>query len=290
MSGRSQVFVTNDPHAMRINKELAQEIGFQESVVFLQLEYLISISDHLIDGVRWTRQTLEGLRDNHFPWWSTATISRVLHRLEERSLIVVGKHNRVGYDRTQWFAIDTEGAQELDSIAILQYAKSISHPADIEADRMQDGTRQNETTIPKTTKKDLENKSTNVLSPKPKKLKVADSEAESRWEGLLENDPNADLLQDFAGFRASENNNGEIKLATLWRQIGDEYSRAKLSSEALRYGLSEALRREKPSIRYALAVARNHKPGGSDPRPQRSIAIIGAKEEDYDLEGYRFHD
>lgn len=138
---------------------------------------------------------------------------------------------------------------------------------------------------------EVTNKSTDVLSVKPKKLKVDDSEAEARWLALLEDSANANLLRTFADFRALQNKNGEIKLATLWRQIGEEYSRSGLTEEALRYGLTEALRREKPSIRYVLAVARNHKPGdgGGSGRGRQSIAVVGATEADYDLKEYDFN-
>lgn len=286
---RQRVVVMNDPNAMRINKELAEEIGFQESVVFLQIEYLISISDHDIDGKRWTRQTLEELHE-HFPWWSIATIKRIIARLQERNLLIIGHHNRVGYDRTQWYAIDPEGVDTLHSIAILQNEKSICQIDPMDELKMKNPSAQNGTTIPETTDKTTDkDKSTNVLTGKPKKLKVSDSEAERRWEALLSEDPNGDVLESFAAFRATQNQRGEIKLATLWRQIGDAYIRSGASKDALRYGLEEAIRREKPDIRYALAVARNHQPNSAGARTS-SIAVIGAKEEDYDLEGYRFHE
>lgn len=272
---RRRVFVTNDPHAMRINKELAGEIGFQDSVVFLQLEYLISISDHEFGGRRWTRQSLEELHE-HFTWWSITTLSRILHRLEERNLIAVGQYNRAGYDRTQWYAIDEEGAGELHSIVILQNEKPNPPECETQSARMKNPIRQNETTIPKTsvktTKKDKEKEGTDVPSKNPKKLKVKDEEAEDRWSELVEDDENGDLLRDFADFRASKNKRGEIKLATLWRQVGAEYSAAKkkLNHAALRHGLREALRREKSDIRYALAVARNCEPEINGEQPSSS--------------------
>lgn len=291
---RQRLVVLNDPHAMRINVELAQEIGFQESIVFLQLEFLVSISDHEIDGKRWTRQTYEELHE-HFPWWSIATIKRIVARLHERNLILIDHFNKVGYDRTQWYAIDAEGVSILHSVAIFQNEKWNNADWQMEQLNLQNGTTQNEPTIPETTKETTDkSKGTNVPSQKPKKLKVTDSEAEAKWEALLENNPNADVLADFAEFRASQNRNGEIKLATLWRQIGDAYSKAQASSEALRFGLEEAIRREKPSIRYALAVARNYQPGEaqerSRARPRNSIAVVGAIESDYDPEEYRFND
>ena len=38
-----RIFTLNDPHALRICGSLAQEIGLNESIVLLQLEFLISL-------------------------------------------------------------------------------------------------------------------------------------------------------------------------------------------------------------------------------------------------------
>lgn len=115
---RPRLFVINDPHPMRISPELAIEIGYNESVVLLQLEYLISISNtHEIENDLWTYQSLEDLQ-GFFPWWSLATISRILRNLEELKLIKIGCFNKKGYDRTQWFALNAEGISSLKSVCI----------------------------------------------------------------------------------------------------------------------------------------------------------------------------
>lgn len=116
---RPRLLVLNDPHPMRISRELAEEIGYNESVVLLQLEYLISISTtQERDGDLWTYQSLDDLRSNFFPWWSTATIWRVLKSLEAKRLIKIGNYNRLGMDRTQWFALDEEGISGLTSVKL----------------------------------------------------------------------------------------------------------------------------------------------------------------------------
>ena len=98
---RERIFILNDPHALRINAALAMEIGLNESVLLLQLEFLISISDNVQDGRVWTYQSLQELKERFFPFWSTATISRAVKRLVELELITVGNFNRAGFDRTQ---------------------------------------------------------------------------------------------------------------------------------------------------------------------------------------------
>jgi hypothetical protein len=153
MSKRVRFFTPNDPHQMRIYPELAEEIGFNESILLLQLEYLIGISkteEH--DGDLWTYQTLEDLRDNNFPWWSIATISRIIKSLQELNLIKIGNYNKISFDRTQWFAINWEGCRKLKSIkiddAIFQDEKSKRTKRKMEPGNLQNPSSQNGTTIP----------------------------------------------------------------------------------------------------------------------------------------------
>jgi hypothetical protein len=42
---QERVFVLNDPNAPRLSPALAIEIGLNESILFLQLEFWIAISD-----------------------------------------------------------------------------------------------------------------------------------------------------------------------------------------------------------------------------------------------------
>ena len=155
---RARLLVLNDPYSMRISSELAQEIGLNESIMLLQLEYLISISAHERDGKLWTRQSLTEMKSKYFGWWSIATISRVIKDLEKMELIHVGTYNRHGYDKTQWFALNEVGINKLHSVAIFQNEKSISQDDDIHFSnckmddrKMKNASDQIETTIPETT-------------------------------------------------------------------------------------------------------------------------------------------
>jgi hypothetical protein len=152
---RLRLFVINDPHSMRISADLAVEIGYNESVVLLQLEYLIGIStteEH--DGDIWTYQTLDELRMNYFPWWSNATIHRILDSLKQQGLIKIGNYNKLGIDRTHWFALDVEGINRLKSIqiddAIFQNEKWKRANCNMHPRKMKNASAQNEITIPET--------------------------------------------------------------------------------------------------------------------------------------------
>lgn len=118
-STTKRLFTMNDPHAMRINADLAKEIGLNESIVLLQFEYLIAQSGTEKDGMLWTYWTLKRLKEYFFKWWSIATISRTVDSLETMGLIYVRSDlNLKGYDRTQWFALNFDGLAKLTSIAV----------------------------------------------------------------------------------------------------------------------------------------------------------------------------
>ncbi len=142
---------------MRIDRDLAAEIGLNESILLLQIEYLISISSNERDGRLWTYQSLANLRETYFPWWSMMTISRTLRSLEEKRLLLIGNFNKLGYDRTQWFALNEEGINSLHSVAIYQNDKSIYQNGDIDPNKMVNGIYQNVTTIPEITREYTEN-------------------------------------------------------------------------------------------------------------------------------------
>ncbi len=157
---RERLFLLNDPHALRISPDLAAEIGLNESIVLLQIEYLVSISgpEYERDGHRWTRRSLAELKEDHFPWWDTATISRAIKSLEARRLVLVGSYNRAGFDRTRWLAIDPVGVARLRSVAILQNAKCISANCKMDLANCADGCAQLATTIEKTEEETEEEK------------------------------------------------------------------------------------------------------------------------------------
>ena len=138
---------------MRIDRDLAAEIGLNESILLLQLEYLISISSNERDGRLWTYQSLTNMQEVYFPWWSVMTIQRTIKSLEQKNLIIIGNFNKLGYDRTQWFALNEEGINSLHSVAIYQNDKSIYQNDVIDHNKMVNGSRQNDTTIPEITQR-----------------------------------------------------------------------------------------------------------------------------------------
>ncbi len=94
----NRLFTLNEPHAPRLNPALAAEIGLNESLIFLQLEYFIAISNNVRNGIKWTYQSLTDLK-KMFSFLSQATINRAIKSLIEKKLIIVGNFNQKKYDK-----------------------------------------------------------------------------------------------------------------------------------------------------------------------------------------------
>lgn len=156
-----RLFVLNEPNAPRLNPALACEIGLNESIILLQIEFWISISNHFYDGKRWTYQSVRDMQGKAFPFWSIATINRAINRLIKKGYLIEGNYNKKSYDKTRWFALNFEKLQELESISVKGANNGAFHndtgvdtpPFQNDTHSNQNETRsnQNETTIPETT-------------------------------------------------------------------------------------------------------------------------------------------
>lgn len=152
---RNRVFVLNDPFAPRLNPALAKEIGLNESIIFLQLEFLIAISENNRDGDWWTFQSEEDLK-NQFPFWCKSTINRTIHSLQNQGLIVVDNFNTKKYDRTRWFSINFAAASQLQSLTVRADSPRIGQKQgghESGSAQFESGSVQFESTIPKTSSK-----------------------------------------------------------------------------------------------------------------------------------------
>lgn len=139
-----RLFILNEPTAPRLNPALACEIGLNESLILLQLEFWISISDNQRDGQQWTYQSTRDIRSKAFPFWSVMTINRTIKSLESMELIhTTSQYNTHKYDKTRWFSINYEGISRLNSISIKGYGTGSSQNGT--------GSSQNGTTIPEIT-------------------------------------------------------------------------------------------------------------------------------------------
>jgi len=126
-----EIWAPADPTVLRIMPDLAGEVGLNESIVLLQIDYWIRHSSNTRDGRRWTYQSLRDMQQKAFKWWSKDTIGRAIASLKAQKLIFVShKHNQHKHDRTQWVALNPDGFKRLKSIALKQAHYEIWAPAD----------------------------------------------------------------------------------------------------------------------------------------------------------------
>lgn len=155
------IYTEANPTVLRIVPELAEEIGLSESIVLLQIAYWISKSYNLRDGRWWTYQSLADMQEKAFSFWERSTVARIVERLVERGLIVVGNYNERKGDKTQWFALHIENVQALRSIALM--LEVVSPDAVAKRNRSvakRNSKLQNATTLPENTIDNTENNST----------------------------------------------------------------------------------------------------------------------------------
>ena len=143
-----RIYTSNDPTILRIHPKLAEQIGLNESIMLLQIEFLISISntDKKL-GKDWTYQSVRKLQKEYFPFWSIATINRIIHNLQENGYINIDNFNKHGYDKTRWMSINYKKVAGLDCITVADVAVSKCN-APCQNDTP---STQNDTTIPEIT-------------------------------------------------------------------------------------------------------------------------------------------
>lgn len=141
----NRIFVLNEPNAPRINPTLATEIGLNESLLLLQIEFYLAITPdegHTFEGKKWFYKDTREWVEDVFPFWSKSTVDRAIRSLETGTygdwhktknpinkpplIYVSKKFNKANYDKTRWFALNYENLNKLTSISI---APHLSHEA-----------------------------------------------------------------------------------------------------------------------------------------------------------------
>lgn len=146
----SRLFILNEPNTLRISPALAEEIGLNESIVLLQIEFWISITNHEIDGRRWTHQSIREMQKKAFPFWSVSTIQRAIKNLLDAGYLIEGQFNKAKYDKTRWYALG-ERLLTLQSVRLDAGVETRSGQNETRSNQYETGSGQNETTIPEIT-------------------------------------------------------------------------------------------------------------------------------------------
>ena len=90
---------------LQLQPKLAVKVGLNEAILVQQIHYWLQRSKHTHDGQKWIYNTHESWLEQ-FPFWSKATLKRVITSLKSQGLINTGNYNRMKMDRTVWYTIN----------------------------------------------------------------------------------------------------------------------------------------------------------------------------------------
>lgn len=96
-----------DESPILVLPSLATKVGLSEAIFIQQLHYWLKDSKNVRDGYKWVYNTYEDWHEQ-FPWWSVSTIRRIITKLENTKLLIIGNYNRLKIDNTKWYRIDYE--------------------------------------------------------------------------------------------------------------------------------------------------------------------------------------
>ncbi|MDO0970908.1 conserved phage C-terminal domain-containing protein [Staphylococcus haemolyticus] len=146
-----------DDYPILVLPNLATEIGLNEAIVLQQMHYWLKKSNHNYDGRRWIYNSYKEW-EQHFPFWSNATIRRTISSLEKQELLFVGNYNKAGFDNTKWYSIDYF---KLEGVS-----KRLAQNEQTTCSKRADGVAQNEQTNTRDyTEITTETTNNNILSP-----------------------------------------------------------------------------------------------------------------------------
>jgi Fe2+ or Zn2+ uptake regulation protein len=94
-------------YVMGFSQDLAHKIGLDEAILFNQIDYWLSRTQHFINGRPWVYNSYKDWQAQ-FPFWSERTVRRLFSSLEEKGIILSSNFNKSKTDRTKWYSIDFE--------------------------------------------------------------------------------------------------------------------------------------------------------------------------------------
>lgn len=129
-----------DDYPILVLPKLATEIGLNEAIILQQMHYWINKSNHIHDNKRWIYNSYKEW-EQHFPFWSNATIRRTISSLEKQELVLVGNYNKAGFDKTKWYSINYSKLEGVSKRVAQNEQTSCSKRANAVAQKEQTNTR-----------------------------------------------------------------------------------------------------------------------------------------------------
>ena len=100
-----------DEYPLLVSPSLAGAIGLNEALVLQQVWFWTSLDTAQVrDGHRWVYNTYEAWQ-RQFPFWSIHGIRKIITRLVQAKLLIVGEFNKSAMDHTRWYRVDADAVQ-----------------------------------------------------------------------------------------------------------------------------------------------------------------------------------
>ena len=105
-----------DERPLIVLPKLAVKVGLNEAIFLQQIHYFLTVSNNEKNGRTWTYHSYESLAEQ-FPFFSLATIKRIIKKLKDMDILIVEMLSDDPRDRTNWYSINYEilGAEMDDS-------------------------------------------------------------------------------------------------------------------------------------------------------------------------------
>jgi len=94
-----------DESPLVVLPSLAVNLGLNEAIFIQQLHYWLNRTDKIIDNKKWVYKTIQEWQ-KEFPFWSEATIKRVIAKLKNLGVLFVEKLSKDKRDRVSYYSIN----------------------------------------------------------------------------------------------------------------------------------------------------------------------------------------
>src|SRR6185503_20068363 len=112
------VFIRNNPAAPQLCPELAKEIGLNESILLLQLEYWLTRQGEVRDdGYLWVRKPVRQIQET-FSFWSIGTINTIIDALVRKEYVVTAGLDQSRGRSGRWLRLNLDKLSSLKSIRV----------------------------------------------------------------------------------------------------------------------------------------------------------------------------
>jgi len=96
-----------DESPLVILPSLAVKIGLNEAIFIQQVHYWLNKSNNIINNQKWVYKTRQEWQQE-FPFWSEATIKRVIAKLKKSGILFVEQLSKDKRDRVSYYSINYE--------------------------------------------------------------------------------------------------------------------------------------------------------------------------------------